>query len=55
MVQGGVSECGDIDLPAIFIRLEDPEILNFIKTILEGSRPSEAEIKSIEQGEFLTI
>lgn len=56
MVQGGVSQCGDIDLPAIFIRLEDPEILNFIETILEANSPSQEDNTSPkEEGEFLTF
>ena len=30
-VHGAVRECGDVDFPGIFIRLDDPSILEFIK------------------------
>ena len=29
-VQGGIRECGDVDYPGLFIRLDDPSIWNFI-------------------------
>jgi hypothetical protein len=33
-VEGGVSECGSIDYPGIFVRLEDPEIFQFLSGVL---------------------
>ena len=35
VVQGGLGKCGDPTLPAIFIRLEDPEIISFIKPFVD--------------------
>ncbi len=32
IVQGAVRDCGDIDFPGIYIRVDDPSILNFIKS-----------------------
>ena len=31
IVQGGIGTCGDPTLPAIYVRLEDKEVLQFIK------------------------
>ena len=33
-VQGGVDNCGSIDFPSLYIRLDDPDIFNFIMAIL---------------------
>jgi hypothetical protein len=30
IVQGGIRDCGDPDYPGLYIRLDDPEVLNFI-------------------------
>ena len=30
LVQGGIAECGNTELPAIYIRLDDPEIHVFL-------------------------
>ena len=35
-VQGGVDECGSIDFPSLFVRLDDPEIFSFIKLVTEN-------------------
>ena len=44
IVQGAVRDCGDIDFPGIYIRLDDPEILNFIKSSIEYfNAPSDME------------
>ena len=37
LVQGGVGACGDRDMPGIYVRLKDPEILNFIYETLGKS------------------
>ena len=29
-VQGGIGECGDVDYPGLFVRLDDPSVWNFI-------------------------
>jgi hypothetical protein len=31
VVEGGIGKCGDAVHPGIYIRLEDPDVLNFIK------------------------
>ena len=31
-VQGGIGECGDVDYPGLFVRLDDPSVWNFITT-----------------------
>jgi len=41
VVQGGVQNCGDIDYPGIFVRLDDPEVLNFIKSVVNNNINSE--------------
>ena len=41
IVQGGVRDCGDVEYPGIFVRLDDPSVWNFIRTPLctsEGER-----------------
>jgi len=35
MAQGGVGSCGDKNYPGIYIRIDSPEILNFIAKSLE--------------------
>ena len=37
-MQGGVSQCGDIDFPAIFVRLDHPQVLSFIKSEMEANK-----------------
>jgi hypothetical protein len=29
-VEGGVSECGDVDYPGLYVRLDDPQVFEFI-------------------------
>ncbi len=29
-VQGAVRNCGDLDYPGLFIRLDDPSVFNFV-------------------------
>ncbi len=41
VVQGGVRNCGDIDYPGIFVRLDDPGVLNFIKSVVNNNINSE--------------
>ena len=36
IVQGAMNNCGDQDFPSIFVRLDDPEILDFIKSVVDG-------------------
>ena len=31
-MQGGIGECGDVDYPGLFVRLDDPLVWNFITT-----------------------
>lgn len=31
VVQGAVRDCGDVDFPGLYIRLDDPSIFNFIQ------------------------
>ncbi len=33
-VQGGIRDCGDADYPGLYIRLDDPNVLSFIRTVL---------------------
>lgn len=35
-VQGGIGKCGDASFPAIYVRLEDKEVLEFIKSSLDS-------------------
>ena len=41
MVAGGISKCGDKNIPSYFTRLDHPEIANFIATpdIYDIARP----------------
>lgn len=36
VVEGSPSECGDRDYPGIFVRLDDADVLNFIKSIMRN-------------------
>ena len=40
IVQGAVRDCGDLDFPGIYIRVDDPSILNFIKSGINTLRTS---------------
>jgi hypothetical protein len=35
-VEGGIGDCGNIDYPGIYVRLEDPEVFEFLDNILNG-------------------
>ena len=35
-VQGGVDQCGSIDYPSLYIRLDEPEIFRFIMANTNG-------------------
>ena len=39
VVHGAVSECGDNNFPAIFARLDDPQILFFIQGVVKFGLP----------------
>jgi hypothetical protein len=45
-VQGGVRNCGDIDYPGIYIRLVEPEVLNFIKATITNDEKSRGKNQS---------
>ena len=36
-VQGNVGECGDSDYPAINVRLDHPDVLSFITSIIKNA------------------
>ena len=36
MPQGSVRECGDDELPGIYVRLDHPSVLDFINSITIG-------------------
>ena len=36
VVHGGVGRCGDADFPGIYVRLDAPEILSFVASVMEG-------------------
>ncbi len=40
LVQGVARDCGDIDYPGIYIRLEDPAIFSFIRSFLHSTSKS---------------
>ena len=40
LVGGGISECGDKNIPSYFTRLDHPEIANFITSITSKGKPS---------------
>ncbi len=33
-VHGGIRDCGDIDFPGLYIRLDDPDVFNFVQSII---------------------
>jgi secreted trypsin-like serine protease len=33
-VQGGIRNCGDLEYPGLYIRLDDPNVFSFIKSVL---------------------
>jgi len=33
-VQGAIRDCGDVDYPGLYIRLDDPNVFSFINTTL---------------------
>jgi hypothetical protein len=35
IIEGGISYCGDIDFPGIYVRLDHPSIWNFIASSLK--------------------
>ncbi len=37
VVQGAVRDCGDVDFPGLYIRLDDPSIFNFIELYINAS------------------
>ncbi len=36
LVSGGLGACGDRDLPGVYVRLDHPEVLHFIKSVSAG-------------------
>ncbi len=38
LVHGAVGECASLDFPGIYVRLEDKEVLDFIKLVAFGIR-----------------
>ncbi len=37
IVQGGIRNCGDLDYPGIFVRLDDPAVFNFINSVVSNN------------------
>ncbi len=35
-VQGGIRDCGDPDYPGLYIRLDDPSVLEFINESIQN-------------------
>ena len=35
IVQGAFRDCGDVDFPGIYVRLDDPSIFNFIRLAID--------------------
>ena len=33
-VHGGIRDCGDVDFPGLYIRLDDPNVFNFINSVI---------------------
>jgi hypothetical protein len=55
-VHGAVRECGDVDFPGIFIRLDDPKIWNFISSIFDNPTiPGDYRTKFVLRYQFQTI
>jgi len=36
-VHGGIRDCGDVDFPGLYIRLDDPVVLNFINSKIDST------------------
>jgi len=36
-VQGGIRDCGDVDFPGLYIRLDDPGVFKFIKSVISST------------------
>jgi hypothetical protein len=36
-VQGAIRNCGDVDYPGLFIRLDDPSIFSFIRSTINAT------------------
>lgn len=54
IVQGGVWDCGDSRYPGIYIRLDDPDILEFIHNVASPRlAPSVVEVSSFSNPETL--
>ena len=49
MVSGGVTNCGNTDIPDYYARLDHPEISRFIQNLEKFSEPPNNEV-SIVQG-----
>ena len=45
VVRGGIGECGDVNFPDIYIRLDDHEILSWIYRVAFGKRISKPSSK----------
>ena len=45
IVQGGIGKCGDASFPAIYIRLEDKDVLDFVKEAIQITSPTEVVIE----------
>ncbi len=41
-VQGAVRDCGDVDYPGIYIRLDDPTVFQFIHSVINPSEKTKA-------------
>ena len=55
IVQGAMNNCGDQDFPSIFVRLDDPEILDFIKSVVDGIKTKgKANLKLVKK-EMVTV
>ncbi len=39
VVSGGIGECRNEDLPAVYIRMEDKDVLGFIRAAIGGLYP----------------
>ncbi len=40
-VQGGIRNCGDVDYPGIFVRLDEPEVFKFINSFFKNDEKEE--------------
>ena len=41
-VHGGIRDCGDVDFPGLYIRLDDPSVLNFINSVIYSNLTGKA-------------